>query len=365
MAESDVATKSPENDALKDAPASSPLIPGDSQAQTGASMGDHCTSDRPLPGGHSTTSPGGEMTKFDSIDVYISKPLDYPHSPSKLLLLLTGGTGVNSINNKLQADKYAENGYVVIMPDQFNGDPAPNTAPTEIQANPSLIERFKLGAAETAKSFMIDMWLARHTPEKVMPILHKVLESAKDEYADAVANGGGIYAVGYCFGAKYVIMLAGEHPDGGMIGQAGKDEEAGVVSKGPAIKAGAIAHATLVTREDMVAIKAPISMVCVGKHIFLTESEAIADEPVENDPLFPDDILSEGRKHLESSKVDHEIKTYDGVPHGKLQLKYPIFTLRQLSNPSGFAVVGDYSAPTIKEAQLAAFDQMLAWIQKY
>jgi hypothetical protein len=43
----------------------------------------------------------------------------------------------------------------------------------------------------------------------------------------------------------------------------------------------------------------------------------------------------------------------------------PIFTLCQLSNPSGFAVVGDYSAPTIKEAQLAAFDQMLAWIQKY
>jgi len=100
----------------------------------------------------------------------------------------------------------------------------------------------KLGFAETAKSFMLDMWLARQTPEKVMPILHKVLDAVGDEYADAIANGGGVYAAGYCFGAKYVILLAGEHPDTVAWGQAPKDEEQGVVNKGPFIKAGAAAH---------------------------------------------------------------------------------------------------------------------------
>ncbi len=89
---------------------------------------------------------------------------------------------------------------------------------------------------------MIDMWLARQTPEKVLPLLHKVIESAKEEFADAVANGGGIYAVGYCFGGRYVLVLAGEQPDTVMWGQAVKDEEAGVVKSGPLIKAGALAH---------------------------------------------------------------------------------------------------------------------------
>ena len=149
------------------------------------------------------------------------------------------------------------------MPDQFSGDAAPSTT-TAVEENPSLIEQVKLKAAETVKSFMIDMWLARHTPEKVLPIIHTVLDSAKDEYADAVANGGGIYAAGYCFGAKYVIVLAGEHPDTAIHGQQPKDEEAGMVSKAPLIKAGAIAHATLVTRGDLLALKAPVTMACVG-----------------------------------------------------------------------------------------------------
>ena len=53
------------------------------------------------------------------VKVYIAKPADYPHAPSKLLLLLTGGTGLKSTNNQLQADKYAAEGFLVIMPDQY------------------------------------------------------------------------------------------------------------------------------------------------------------------------------------------------------------------------------------------------------
>lgn len=256
MSEPELATKSPEVD-------NSSAVPGDTVAQTGASMGEHCVTDRPTPS--AGAQPTGELTKFSDIEVYISKPSDYPHSPSKLLLLLTSGTGVHSINNQLQADKYASEGYVVVMPDQFSGDPAPQMhVDGGEEENPTLIEQVKMKVGETAKSFMIDMWLARHTQEKVLPILQKVLDAAKDEYADAVANGDGVYAAGYCFGARYVIMLAGEHKDSVFWGQAQKDEEEGMLTKGPLIKAGAIAHATLVTREDLAAVKAPITMACVG-----------------------------------------------------------------------------------------------------
>lgn len=122
--------------------------------------------------------------------------------------------------------------------------------------------------------------MARQTPEKVLPIIQKVIEGAKEEFADAVANGGGVYAVGYCFGGKYILLLASELPGTAAESQGAKDEEKGVVKGGPLIKAGALAHGepgilpstrstltsigTLITKEDLENVKAPISLVCTG-----------------------------------------------------------------------------------------------------
>ncbi|OJD37133.1 dienelactone hydrolase family protein [Diplodia corticola] len=313
MADQDVATRAPESDAQEDSPQ--------------PTMTEHCASDRPTPAGE---TPTGEITKLNGVDVYIAKPSDYPHSPSKLLLLLTGGTGINSTNNQLQADKYAREGFLVVMPDQFEGDPAPNaTMPANEQ--PSFIEQLKLGFAQTTKTFMLDMWLARHTPEKVLPTLHKVIEGAKEEFADAIANGGGIYGVGYCFGARYILILAGKHSDTVSWGQESKPEdvESGVVEKGPEIKVGAIAHPTAMTKEELAAITVPVSLALV-----------------DNDPVFPDELATAGKEALEKNGVEHEIKTYSGVPHG-------------------FAVLGDYEDPKVTSEQQIAYGQMLGWLQAH
>lgn len=328
MADEGVATKAPESDGY-DKSSDKSIIPGDTSAQAGASMGEHCVTDRPSP----SATPSGEISKIADVDVYITKPSDYPHLPSKLLIFLSSGTGIRSTNNQLQADKYASEGFLVVMPDQFAGDAVPNTVTQQSVAasdsSPSLIEKVKIGVAETAKSFRIDMWLARQTPEKVLPVLHKVIEGAKEEFADAVANGGGIYAVGYCFGGKYVLLLGSELPDTVAHGQAANDVEKGVVKAGPLIKAGALAHGTLITKEDLEGLKSPTTMACV-----------------ENDQLFPEDVRIAGQKFLEENKVEHEIKVYPGVPHG-------------------FAVVGEYEDSKIQEAQRSAFDQMLAWLKSH
>ncbi|KAF2661657.1 alpha/beta-hydrolase [Lophiostoma macrostomum CBS 122681] len=329
MADDEVATKAPESDAQQapTGPEAQSVFPGDTKAQEGASMGEHCTTDRPTPSGE---VPTGELSKLGGVECYIAKPSDYPHSPSKLLLLLTGGTGVKSTNNQLQADKYASEGFLVVMPDQFEGDPAPNSVDmTKIEQETSWLESVKLKTAEGIKSFMIDMWLARHTPEKVLPILHKVIEGAKDEFADAVANGGGIYGVGYCFGAKYILILAGLTPNPASWGQpATQDVEQAAVKKEPAIRAGAVAHGTMVTKEELEAIQAPVYIAAV-----------------KDDPLFPEDeVLTPGRRALEKNSVEHEIQVFEGVPHG-------------------FAVLGDYDDPKIKQSQVQAFDQMIGWIK--
>ncbi|ORY57297.1 Alpha/Beta hydrolase protein [Pseudomassariella vexata] len=336
MTEVEVATKAPESDAQEDTPALTPVILGDTPAQTGPTMGEHCTTDRPTPAGE---APQGEIRKLGGIDAYVSKPASYPTAPSKLLLLLTGGTGLKSANNQIQSDKFAAEGFVVVMPDLFEGDPAPNSSSTLPDAETegsSFLEKFKLKAVETAKSFMIDMWLARHTEEKVMPLLEKVIDACKSEFADAVAAGDGIYAVGYCFGARYILLLAAEKAlvQGGWSGvNRPADEEAGEgqgpSKKGPFIKAGALAHATLVSPDDFVGLKSPISLVCV-----------------ENDPMFPDEVRTKGEDMMSKDGVEHEVQVYPGVPHG-------------------FGVIGDYADSHIKEAQATAFEQMLKWVKEH
>lgn len=272
--------------------------------------------------------------------MYVSKPADYPHTPAKLLLFLTGGTGLRSTNNQIQADRYAtEGGFLVVMPDLFAGDAAPNSrAPIE-EANPSVsasatdndeasssfLDTIKLKAVETAKSFLIDMWLARHTEEKVLPRIHAVLDGCREKFPDAIAAGGGIYAVGYCFGGRYVLLLAAkktaapaEPASPGVAGWASAvsqtfssvlspssrtDEAAAergeVKSEGPFIKAGALAHATMVSPDDFVGLVSPVSLVCV-----------------EDDPVFPDSVRVAGEEYMEKNGVEHEVHVYPGVPHG-------------------------------------------------
>ncbi|KAK8873855.1 Alpha/Beta hydrolase protein [Apiospora arundinis] len=328
MSEPELATKAPESDANET------IIPGDTPAQTGPTMGEHCTTDRPTPAGE---APRGEIRKLGEVDAYISKPASYPASPAKLLLLLTGGTGLQSANNQIQSDKFADEGFVVVMPDLFGGDPAPNSAALpEAEASTSFLDNFKLKAVETAKSFMIDMWLARHTEEKVMPLLEKVIEACKSEFADAVAAGDGVYAVGYCFGARYILLLAAERTvqQAGWSGaQKPADEEAGEAAgsptKGPFIKAGALAHATLVSPSDFEGLKQPISLVCV-----------------ESDPMFPDEVRTKGEDLMSKGNLEHEVQVYPGVPHG-------------------FAVFGDYEDAHIKDAQVTAHEQMLKWLKEH
>jgi dienelactone hydrolase len=212
--------------------------------------------------------------------------------PCRLLLLLTGGTGIKSTNNQIQADKYAAEDFLVLMPDMFGGDSAPGTAITDDST--SMLEQIKLKAVEVAKSFIIDMWLARQTEDKVMPILRKVIEAARDEYAEVVKNGDGIYAVGYCVGGRFVLLLSKETE------QPAADEESAPVKTGPYIKAGAVAHGASVVPEDFAGVKVPLSLVCV-----------------EDDPLFPENVRMAGEDMLSNANLEHEVQVYPGVPHGQ------------------------------------------------
>lgn len=185
------------------------------------------------------------------------------------------------------------------MPDLFNGDTAPATTAIDDDST-SLLEQIKLKTLEVSKAFLIDMWMARISADRIMSILHQVIDAAHEQYPDAVTQGGGIYAVGYCVGARYVLLLA--------KGQGGDDESAAASLKGPYIKAGALAHAASVVPDDFKDLKAPLSMVCI-----------------ENDPLFPDAVRSAGEDALSKANLEHEVQVYPGVPHGESALIFAAY----------------------------------------
>jgi dienelactone hydrolase len=336
------------------------------------------------------------------------------------------------------------------MPDQFAGDAAPGsgnriTSPNTSSAaqyqtlptttsdvtasqpppSPSFIDRIKLGFADTAKSFMLDMWLARQTPEKVLPRLISVIETVQDEYADAISHGGGIYGVGYCFGAKYILILArGEgglaaHPAlsgkgfdlsgvtsalptmpampvmpsigrmgsvrdvlGGSsattstttqpenrsddveatagtaastapasapaappaqsppptatphstIDQQQPEETTPAISKSsfptPLLKTAAIAHGTLVTHPDVLQVHPSVPTLCIA---------------VEDDPLFPSEVLDLAQKAWAANEAECKVEVYKGVPHG-------------------FAVLGEYEDEGIRKEQERAWEEMRGWL---
>ena len=141
--------------------------------------------------------------------------------------------------------------------------------------------------------------------------------------------------MGYCFGAKYVVLLGSESagseylaPPAASAGGEDREAEEGLVAqKEPLIKAGAIAHGTQIDKEELGKVRVPISVVAV-----------------ESDPLFPDEEREAGVKRLQEAGLEHQVEVYKDVPHG-------------------FAVVGDYEDATIKEKQGLAYQTMVGWLK--
>ncbi|CCX32941.1 Similar to Protein AIM2; acc. no. P39721 [Pyronema omphalodes CBS 100304] len=159
------------------------------------------------------------------------------------------------------------------------------------------------------KGFLLDMWLARHTPVNTDPIIDNVLKHLEETYSEGKGykTSHGIRVVGYCFGGKYALRLAA------------RDD----------VNAVAIAHGTMMAIEDFKMAKKPVTLACA-----------------ENDPMLADELREAGVKVLQESNVVHEVKTYQNVPHG-------------------FSVYGNYSDSHIKSSQEQVFKQFVDFLGEH
>lgn len=115
------------------------------------------------------------------VETYFSYPKD--RSTKRAILLLTDVIGHRFVNAQLIADQFAANGYFVVMPDLFHGDPVKLNRPP---------------------GFNIMDWLKGplgHLPNRVDPVVEWVLKEMRSNLGCEK-----IGAVGYCFGVSLESM---------------------------------------------------------------------------------------------------------------------------------------------------------------
>ncbi|KAF2163250.1 hypothetical protein M409DRAFT_57547 [Zasmidium cellare ATCC 36951] len=201
-------------------------------------------------------TPTGELKNIGDVSTYFA----YPESKdtSTAILILTDVIGHKFENAQLIADQFAANGYYVVMPDLFEGDPIPLNRPAD---------------------FDIMKWLTTsgpskgHTKETVDPIVEKIIKDMKQN--QGVKKIG---AVGYCFGAKYVARF--------MTGGKGVD-------------VGYMAHPSFVDADEVKALTGPLSIAAA-----------------ETDQIFPAEKRRETEDIIKDMSIPYQISLYSDVEHG-------------------------------------------------
>ncbi|OQE19092.1 hypothetical protein PENSTE_c016G08409 [Penicillium steckii] len=194
----------------------------------------------------------GQIKKIGDVEVYFSYPKD--NSTKRAILLLTDVIGHRFINAQLIADQLAANGYFVVMPDLFHGDPVPLNRPSD---------------------FDLMSWLngpPGHLPDRVEPVVKAVLQEMKTSLGCER-----IGSVGYCFGAKYAVRLL----------------QPGVVD------VSYVAHPSFVEADELAAIKGPLSI-----------------SAAETDAIFPTSKRHESEEILAKTGQPYQINLFSGVEHG-------------------------------------------------
>ncbi|KAL3467763.1 dienelactone hydrolase [Aspergillus heterothallicus] len=233
--------------------------------------------------------PTGNFITIDDFEAYIKTP-DSGHA-EKGIILLTDILGHRFRNAQLIADQFSANGYFVLIPDLFYGDPIPLGGSSGID-----LQKWLVGEYSQKK--------IAHTPPVIDSILEQCIAEMRTKYQ--IKNIG---AVGYCFGAKYVVRFL--KPDQGKL------------------DVGFVAHPSLVEKEELESIKGPLAIAAAEK-----------------DHIFPTEKRQESERVLESLALPYMLTLYGGVGHG-------------------FALRGDIGDPKALFAKDSAFLQALQWFEAY
>ncbi len=229
-----------------------------------------------LEGHFKTGNPIGSDVKLYGIPSYTVG--DESLKSEKIVIIFPDIYGYDFINVRLIADQFAKAGYYTIIPDILEGDSA-------VFGKTNLQE-----------------WLAKHSPEKVRKISDVVIDGIIGEHQPKF-----IGTVGYCFGAKFVIQYLGTDK----------------------IQAGAVAHPSFVTIDEVAAVKNPLLI-----------------NAAETDHIFTPELRVQTEAKLKEIGARYFLTLGSGISHG-------------------FAVRGDDNDPVVKFAKDKALADQITWFNVF
>jgi dienelactone hydrolase len=239
----------------------------------------------------------GTIENINGTQTYVSHPPPDKNN-SKAILFLSDACGIDIPNSQLLADSFAAAGYTVVMPDLFHGNPHP--------INDDTVDLYE--------------WLAKHPVDRVDPVVEEALKALRKD-----GKFTWVGAVGYCFGAKYLVRW--------LKRQDGK------------IDAGFVAHPSFVEEEELRSMTGGLSIAAAGKiPPALWRHEA--DRIKETDYILTTEKRHESEKILGELDVPWQICLYSDVEHS-------------------FAVRPDPSVRRQVFAKERAFEQALGWFGEY
>ncbi|KAF8835155.1 alpha/beta-hydrolase [Paxillus ammoniavirescens] len=201
---------------------------------------------------HSGT-PVGRVEDLGGLSTYISEPpaAAAAGTHKKVILFLADVYGPLFINNQLLQDYFASSGFVVLGPDYFFGDAVPNHPPGRDWGP----------------------WLqsVRAPAKEAFP---KWLDAVKAIYGTENTK---YCAVGYCFGAPFVMDLAA---DGFVV-------------------AGAFAHPAFLEESHFEKLDRPLLLSCS-----------------EHDETFPLEARRRAEDIMVANKSTYHFQVFSGVKHG-------------------------------------------------
>ncbi|KAL1919898.1 uncharacterized protein VTP21DRAFT_1830 [Calcarisporiella thermophila] len=199
---------------------------------------EHCVQKRVLPG-----NPTGKEIKIGGLDCYYAESAS---TTDKGIFIFTDVFGLTVPNVKLAADRFALQGYHVFVPDFFRGD---------------LPDLNNFGP-----------WMERNSFSRILEEAEPIIEEIRSKYGVKKLAGKG-----YCYGAKPAFLLS----------IAGK------------LDALAVAHPTLLNKDDLKAVPGPVLYICA-----------------EVDQQFTDELRAFAEEEMKRRQVPSKFVFYPGTVHG-------------------------------------------------
>jgi carboxymethylenebutenolidase len=227
----------------------------------------------------------GSEKKIGGLDAYIA----VPKKPFKsAVLVITDVYGYKTDNVRKWADQLAAEGFLAVIPDYFKGNPRKTT--------------------DSPESFAA--WRALYPRERVVKETAAVLGDIRKLYPN-VKNIG---AEGFCWGGLYSVLLT--------------------QGKTPAVSAAVVYHGSLITKDDIEAINAPI---------LFQQSDPALDRQMNTTTYNEFKTIIDAKR---AKGLDTSMEFYPSQAHG--------FSLR-----------GNEGNVTVAAAATSAFQKGAAFLKKY